>query len=208
MVLVELGRKRIGWSNLCKRFNIHTFEIRIFSSKNFISRSFVEEKVEILSPEDDCFAKKLGNSEKNKGWNGKGRKSLGWSMFSPAKPSQRTLEISAPVRGTILASRIAWVQHTQRAWMHKGCKVPPAESGPGARAQEVCKAVGKTASPFLLSSFLRSQGSDAFLNPAPLYLTRNNSPCRYTGCIDQISKVDFFCSKFFFFSFTNEIDRK
>lgn len=112
MVLVELGRKRIGWSNLCKRFNIHTFEIRIFSSKNFISRSFVEEKVEILYPED-CFAKKLGNSEKNKGWNRKGRKSLGWSMFSPAKPSQRTLEISAPVRGTILASRIAWVQHTQ-----------------------------------------------------------------------------------------------
>lgn len=89
--------------------------------------------------------------------------------------------------------------------MHKGCKVPPAESGPGARAQEVCKAVGKTASPFLLSSFprpnLRYKAVMRFLTPlrsiwpetnfARLQLENCAKPCRYTGCIDRISKVDF-----------------
>lgn len=109
--------------------------------------------------------------------------------------------------------------------MHKGCKVPPAESGPGARAQEVCKAVGKTASPFLLSSFprpnLRYKAVMRFLTPlrsiwpetnfARLQLENCAKPCRY---IDQISKVDFSKEIKFgdtestiLFFFTNEIDR-
>lgn len=66
------------------RFNIQkNFEIHISSSKNFNVELKYYPRFADLSK---CYLT-MRNSEYNKGSNGKGRKSLGWSMFSPAKPS-------------------------------------------------------------------------------------------------------------------------
>lgn len=102
-------------------------------------------------------------------------------MFSPAKPSQRTLEISAPVRGTILGSRIAWVQHNAGKCSAPGCtkvaKCHLPKAGPVlGRRKSARQLLLKLHLPFsfhpsLGRTFVATQ-LHAFLNPAPLYLTR------------------------------------